>query len=80
MDVMRHSKPIQRKLYIPILCLEIFGSVMLMDAQFYTPPANQRTLQSATNLFGPWTNVIGVTSPLTSAPAAPQQFYRVLLQ
>ncbi len=38
------------------------------------------TLQSATNLFGPWINVIGATSPLTNAPAAPQQFYRVLLQ
>jgi hypothetical protein len=38
------------------------------------------TLQSATNLFGPWTNVTGATSPLTNAPPAPQQFYRVLLQ
>jgi hypothetical protein len=37
-------------------------------------------LQSATNLFGPWTNVIGATSPLTNVTAAPQQFYRVLLQ
>ncbi len=37
-------------------------------------------LQSATNLFGPWSNVAGATSPFTNAPAAPRQFYRVLLQ
>jgi beta-galactosidase len=38
------------------------------------------SLQSATNLFGPWTNVTGAASPLTNMPNAPQQFYRVLLQ
>jgi beta-galactosidase len=38
------------------------------------------SLQSATNLLGPWTNVTGATSPLTNAPNAPQQFYRVLVQ
>ena len=38
------------------------------------------TLQSATNVFGPWINMSGATSPLTNAPNTPQQFYRVLLQ
>ncbi len=38
------------------------------------------TLQSATNLTGPWTNVTGASSPFTNTSASPQQFYRVQLQ
>ena len=38
------------------------------------------TLQSATNLFGPWMNVTNATSPFTNMPSVPQQFYRVLVQ
>ena len=38
------------------------------------------TLQSATNLFGPWSNIMSAMSPFTNTLAAPQQFYRILLQ
>jgi hypothetical protein len=38
------------------------------------------TLQSATNLPGPWSNVTGAVSPFTNTISAPQEFYRVLLQ
>ena len=38
------------------------------------------TLQSATNILGPWTNVIGATSPFTNTPAGPEGFYRIQLQ
>jgi hypothetical protein len=38
------------------------------------------TLQSATNVWGPWNNVNGVTSPYTNVPAGPQLFYRLQLQ
>jgi hypothetical protein len=37
-------------------------------------------LQSATNIAGPWNNVIGVTSPYTNSPIGPQKFYRIKLQ
>ena len=38
------------------------------------------TLQSATNLSGPWNNVPGAVSPLTNSPIGSQQFYRIRLQ
>jgi len=38
------------------------------------------TLQSATNILGPWNNVIGATSPYTNTPAGPPGFYRIQLQ
>ncbi|HSY19908.1 MAG TPA: DUF4982 domain-containing protein, partial [Candidatus Acidoferrales bacterium] len=38
------------------------------------------TLQSATNVSGPWNNVNGATPPFTNIPAGPQQFYRIQLQ
>jgi hypothetical protein len=38
------------------------------------------TLQSATNLFGPWNDIIGATSPYTNTPAVSQQFFRIKLQ
>jgi len=38
------------------------------------------TLQSATNILGPWTNVNGAASPYTNTPAGPQGFYRIQLQ
>ena len=38
------------------------------------------TVQSATNLFGPWSNIIGAMSPFTNTLLAPQEFYRILLQ
>ncbi|MBW8863869.1 MAG: hypothetical protein JF609_02905, partial [Verrucomicrobia bacterium] len=38
------------------------------------------TLQSATNILGPWNNVNGATPPFTNTPAGPQQFYRIQLQ
>ncbi|HEV2328260.1 MAG TPA: hypothetical protein VGY56_05660, partial [Verrucomicrobiae bacterium] len=34
------------------------------------------TLQSATNLAGPWADVLGATSPYTIVPTGPQVFYR----
>jgi len=37
------------------------------------------TLQSATSLSGPWTDVAGVTSPYTTSASAAQQFFRVHL-
>jgi beta-glucanase (GH16 family) len=37
------------------------------------------TLQSATNITGPWSEVSEGTSPWPIVPAAPQQFYRVKL-
>ena len=37
------------------------------------------TLQSATNLFGPWQDVIGATSPYTNPAALPQEYYRLRL-
>ena len=38
------------------------------------------TLQSATNILGPWTNVNGANSPFTNTPAGPEGFYRIQLQ
>jgi fibronectin type 3 domain-containing protein len=40
------------------------------------------TLQSATNIAGPWTDVAGATSPytITPDPSQPQVFYRIQLQ
>jgi beta-glucanase (GH16 family) len=38
------------------------------------------TLQSATNIIGPWFDVSEAVSPWPITPAAPQQFYRVKLQ
>jgi beta-glucanase (GH16 family) len=38
------------------------------------------TLQSATNVFGPWTNVSGATTPRTNPMTARQEFFRVKLQ
>ena len=38
------------------------------------------TLQSATNLLGPWNNVSGATAPFTNATMAPQEFYRIQSQ
>ncbi len=38
------------------------------------------TLQSATNVGGPWGNVSGATSPRTNLTAASQEFYRLWLQ
>jgi len=38
------------------------------------------TLQSATNVAGPWGIVGGAESPLTNPAAAPQEFYRLKLQ
>ncbi len=38
------------------------------------------TLQSATNITGPWSGVSEATSPWPIIPAAPQRFYRVKLQ
>ncbi|MEY2429972.1 MAG: hypothetical protein QOJ40_2857 [Verrucomicrobiota bacterium] len=38
------------------------------------------TLQSATNISGPWGDVGGATSPRTNTPAALQEFYRLRLQ
>jgi hypothetical protein len=38
------------------------------------------TLQSATNVTGPWTNLDGAASPYTNTSIAPQQFYRVKVQ
>jgi beta-glucanase (GH16 family) len=38
------------------------------------------TLQSATNISGPWDDVSGATSPCTNPAAAPQEFYRLRLQ
>jgi hypothetical protein len=38
------------------------------------------TLQSATNISGPWGDVSGATSPRTNVTAAAQEFYRIKLQ
>ncbi len=38
------------------------------------------TLQSATNVWGPWNNVPGAMSPLTNPTSASQEFYRLKLQ
>lgn len=38
------------------------------------------TLQTATNLSGPWSPLSGTTSPYTNAAAEPQRFFRVLVQ
>jgi len=38
------------------------------------------TLQSATNVTGPWNDINGVTSPYTNTPIGPQEFYRIKLQ
>jgi beta-glucanase (GH16 family) len=38
------------------------------------------TLESATNITGPWTNISGATSPWPVTPTEPQEFYRVKLQ
>jgi hypothetical protein len=38
------------------------------------------TLQSATNVVGPWSPVTGATSPYTNSPSEPQQFFQVNVQ
>jgi beta-glucanase (GH16 family) len=38
------------------------------------------TLQSATNIFGPWMDLNGATSPLTNPATEAQEFYRLKLQ
>jgi hypothetical protein len=38
------------------------------------------TLQSATNLAGPWNNLTGVTPPYTNTPGQAQEFFRIRLQ
>jgi beta-glucanase (GH16 family) len=38
------------------------------------------TLQSTTNLSGPWSDISGATSPRTNPVAAAQEFYRIRLQ
>lgn len=38
------------------------------------------TLQSATNVAGPWTDVDGATSPRTNSTSGAQEFFRVKLQ
>jgi hypothetical protein len=38
------------------------------------------TLQSATNVVGPWSPVTGATSPYTNSPSEPQQFFEVNVQ
>jgi hypothetical protein len=38
------------------------------------------TLQSATNIFGPWNDLGGVTSPYVVTPTGSQQFYRIKFQ
>jgi hypothetical protein len=38
------------------------------------------TLQSATNIMGPWHNINGAASPFTIMPVGSQGFYRVQLQ
>jgi hypothetical protein len=38
------------------------------------------TLESATNVVGPWSPVTGATSPYTNLPSEPQQFFEVNVQ
>jgi hypothetical protein len=38
------------------------------------------TLQSTTNIMGPWEDVVGATSPLTNPASAEQEFNRLKLQ
>ncbi|MDB6065399.1 MAG: cell surface protein [Pedosphaera sp.] len=38
---------------------------------------SQGTLQSASQVTGPYTNILSATSPFTVTPSAPQQFFRV---
>ncbi len=38
------------------------------------------TLQSATNLSGPWSNMIAAIPPYTNAPGQSQEFFRIQLQ
>lgn len=38
------------------------------------------TLQSSTNVSGPYTNVLGASSPFTNVLGGPQRFYRVQVQ
>jgi hypothetical protein len=39
------------------------------------------TLESSTNIVGPWDAVTGATPPsFTTAPSEPQQFFRVRVQ
>ena len=38
------------------------------------------TLQSATNVTGPWNDIIGAMPPYTNAPDQSQEFFRIQLQ
>jgi large repetitive protein len=38
------------------------------------------TLQSATDITGPWSDVVGATPPYTNTPSGPQEFFRIRLQ
>ncbi len=38
---------------------------------------SQGNLQGTTNLSGPWTNVVGVTSPYTNIPSGSEEFFRL---
>jgi beta-glucanase (GH16 family) len=54
------------------LSIQCLGSDMIL-----TWPTG--TLQSATNVSGPWNDVSGATSPSTNRAAAPQEFFRCRL-
>jgi hypothetical protein len=43
-----------------------------------TWPDNSFTLQCATNILGPWANVVGCSSPYTNVATGPCQFFRLL--
>jgi hypothetical protein len=52
-----------------------FGIQMLAGSAVFNWPYG--TLESATNILGPWSVVSGATSPFTNTPVGPLEFYRI---
>jgi|GEM_PF-1171113 hypothetical protein len=57
----------------PVLSMQTSGNSLVLNW-------SSGTLQSATNILGPWYDLSGAASSYVVTPAGPQQFYRVKVQ
>jgi hypothetical protein len=63
----------------PVAPLPVFMSIQTSGNSIIITWPNG-TLQSATNILGPWYDLSGAASSYVVTPAGPQQFYRVKVQ
>jgi hypothetical protein len=63
----------------PVASLPVFMSIRTAGNSIIITWPNG-TLQSATNIIGPWQDLGGVVSPYGITPAGSQQFYRIKVQ